>query len=446
LGKYFGTDGVRGLANGDLTPELTMEIGRAGAYVLAGNLGKAPKILIGNDTRISADMLEAALVAGLCSVGAEIYKAGVAPSPAMAYLVRHYHMDAAVMLSASHNPMPDNGIKFFSSTGYKLPDEVEEEIEALLDKQDQIPRPTGEAIGRRLIVKDAVEDYVSFLMETIGSLEGMRVALDCANGACCEAAPLVFKRLGAEVLPIHYKPNGVNINVDCGSTHMESLAAFVKANKVDIGLAFDGDGDRVLAVDENGELIDGDQIMAICALSLKQKGRLKNNTLVATVMSNLGLQNFCDKEGIRLKRTKVGDRYVIQEMKAGGYTLGGEQSGHIIFLDHNTTGDGILTGLQLVAMLKERGQKMSELSSIMTPLPQVLLGAKLKNKLKADVRENKKIDEAIRDLEKRLEGNGRLLVRPSGTEPLVRVMIEGQNQDEIKKWAEELVSIIGQEL
>ena len=461
MGKLFGTDGIRGIANKELSPELAMNIGRAGAYALAGHLGRAPKILIGTDTRLSADMLEAALVAGLCSVGAEVHRAGVVPSPAMAFLVRKYKMDAGVMLSASHNPMPDNGIKFFDGFGYKLSDEVEEEIETLLDaideKADKIPRPVGEGIGRSFLCNEkAVKDYVAFLAGTIGDsasssgdkpLAGMKVVLDCANGATCEAAPLVFKQLGAEIIPIHYQSDGTNINMDCGSTHLESLQAHVKANQVDMGLAFDGDGDRVLCVDETGAVLDGDGIMAICGLALKKKGQLKHSTIVATVMSNLGLELFCEKEGLNLLRAKVGDRYVVQEMKTQGYNLGGEQSGHIIFHDYNTTGDGILTGLQLLATLKESGQKLSQLSKIMETMPQVLLGARLSSRVtEARIRQNKKIDQAIRGLEEKMSGSGRVLVRPSGTEPLVRVMIEGRDQTAIQQWAEELVQLIEKEM
>ena len=455
MAKLFGTDGVRGLANKEITPELAMIIGRAGAYTLAGHMGRQPKVLIGTDTRLSADMLEAALVAGLCSVGAEVYRAGNIPSPAMAFLVRHYKMDAGCMLSASHNPMEDNGIKFFDGKGYKLSDEMEEKIEALIKSEtliksesDKIPRPIGKEVGRAFLCDRAVGDYVDYLTGLCGaiSFKGLKVALDCANGACCEAAPETFKRLGAEIYPIHYKPNGININEACGSTHLASLQEYVKANNLDIGLAFDGDGDRVLCVDDLGAELDGDIIMAICGLALKKKGDLKNNGIVATVMSNMGLQIFCDKEGITLHRAKVGDRYVIQDMKEGGYSLGGEQSGHIIFHDYNTTGDGILTGLQLLTILKESGQKLSELRKIVEVMPQVLLGAKLGSSGMTDISKNKKIDDAIKELEKKLEGTGRILVRPSGTEPIVRVMIEGRDQSVIKKWAEDLVELIEKEM
>ena len=452
MGKLFGTDGVRGIANLDLMPEDAMNIGRAGAFVLAGQLKKnKPRILIGSDTRISADMLAAALVAGLCSVGAEAYVAGVLPSPAMAHLVRQYKMDAGVMLSASHNPMPDNGIKFFDGKGYKLSDEMEDKIETLLVKDEgkAIPRPVGEQIGRRHDCKAAVADYVDFLVETLqgNSLTGMKVALDCANGACHEAAIEAFRRMDAEIFPLHYKPDGTNINLDCGSTHLDSLAAFVKARPdIDLGLAFDGDGDRVLCVDERGEIMDGDAIMAVCGLALKRKGKLANDTIVATVMSNLGLQNFCDQHKISLLRADVGDRYVIQKMQEGKHQLGGEQSGHIIFHEHNTTGDGILTGLQLAAIIKESGQKMSELRKVFEALPQVLLGVKLKSRLEGDLRQNKKIDQAIRKTEELLANEGRVLIRPSGTEPLVRVMLEGRTLTQIQDLARKLANLIESEL
>jgi len=448
MGKHFGTDGVRGVANDDLTPEYAMKIGKAGAFALAGHLGRQAKILVGTDTRISADMLEAALVAGLCSVGAEVYRAGVVPSPAMAYLVRHYKMDAGVMLSASHNPMPDNGIKFFNEKGYKLSDEIENTIETYIDDDSGIPRPVGEAVGRAHDCGKASSDYADFLIKsvTLGSkLTGIKVALDCANGACSEVAPEVFRKLGAEVIAMHDKPDGKNINVDCGSTHLQSLTECVKAEKADIGLAFDGDGDRILCVDERGEAMDGDAIMAICGLALKQKGKLSGNAIVATVMSNMGLAIFCECEGIELRRTAVGDRYVVQEMLEGGYSIGGEQSGHIILHDHNSTGDGILTGLQLLSTLKESGKTASELRKVMQPLPQVLLGTKLKKRLTTDVRENAKIAAAIADVEKRLGSEGRVLVRASGTEPLVRVMLEGRDEAQITEWAQELVNLIAKE-
>ena len=433
---------MRGIANKDLSPELAMQIGRAGAYVLTGK--KLPKVLVGTDTRLSSDMLEAALVAGLCSVGAKVHRAGVVPSPAMAHLVRHYKMDAGVMLSASHNPMPDNGIKFFDKDGFKLSDDVENRIEELIANPNEIPRPVGKDVGRAVLREEAGSDYVDFLLGTLQGkdLSGMTLALDCANGATSAVAAMAFEKLGAKCLVLHDKPDGKNINENCGSTHMESLQKFIKANKVDMGLAFDGDGDRVLCVDDLGEELDGDGIMAILGQAMKRNARLKNDTIVATVMSNMGFEIFCKENGINLLRTAVGDRYVIHEMKAGGFNLGGEQSGHIIMSDFNTTGDGILTGLHLAAVLKESGEKFSELRKIMTPLPQVLLGAKLGSRQKIDVRDNKDVAAALDKVEAELGDKGRLLVRPSGTEPLVRVMIEGPDQAIIQKQAEKLVSVI----
>jgi len=445
--KLFGTDGIIGIANKELTAELAMKIGVAGAYVLAGQTGRKPKILIGTDTRLSSDMLEAALIAGLCSIGAEVHKAGVVPSPAMAYLIRYYKLDAGIMLSASHNPMQDNGIKFFDSTGCKLSDEVEEKIEELFLNTEEIPRPTGADVGRTALRAEASSDYAKFLSGSlIGEkpLAGLKIALDCANGATFKVAPEVFAKLGADIIVMHDAPNGININDNCGSTHLASLQECVKKNNADIGLAFDGDGDRVLCVDNLGEVLDGDAILALCGLDMKKKGQLKNNTIVATVMSNLGLSNFCEANGINLRRTAVGDRYVLQEMLGGGFNLGGEQSGHIILSDYNSTGDGILTGLQLVAILNESGKNLSELRKIIQALPQVLLGAK--GRLKGKLENNKKITDAMKNIEDELGNKGRLLVRPSGTEPLIRVMIEGPNEASIQKMAENLVTIIEKEL
>jgi len=443
--KLFGTDGIRGIANKELTAELAMKVGVAGAHVLAGQAGHKPKILIGTDTRLSSDMLEAALIAGLCSIGAEVHKVGVVPSPAMAYLIRHYKLDAGIMLSASHNPMQDNGIKFFDSTGCKLPDEVEEKIEALLSNTKEISRPTGANVGRTILRKEASSDYANFLLNSLDKpLTGLKIALDCANGATHKVAPQVFAKLGANIIVIHDAPNGININDNCGSTHLASLQKCVNKNKADIGLAFDGDGDRVLCVDNMGEELDGDAILALCGLNMKKKGQLKNNTIVATVMSNLGLSNFCEANQINLRRTAVGDRYVLQEMLNGDFNIGGEQSGHIILSDHNSTGDGILTGLQLSAILNESGKPLSEMRKIMQALPQVLLGAK--GKLSGKLENNKNIFNAMQKVEDELGNRGRLLVRPSGTEPLVRVMIEGLDKASIQKMAEDLVAVIEKEL
>lgn len=443
MGKYFGTDGVRGIANTELSPELSYKIGRAGAHVLT-NGKKHVKIIVGKDTRISGDMLESALTAGICSVGADVISVGVIPTPAVAHLVREYGADAGVVISASHNPVEYNGIKFLDSEGFKLPDSVEEEIERLIDAElDGIPSPTGAEVGRLVKEDNACEDYIEFLMNASDTkLDGMKVALDCSEGAAFKCAPELFKRLGAEVYTIHDNPDGTNINKDCGSTHLEAIKQFTVENKCDLGLAFDGDADRCLAVDENGEEVNGDFIMTVLAKHFKDKGELEKDTLVVTVMSNMGLFIACDREGIKLEKTKVGDRYVLENMKANGYKIGGEQSGHIILLDHNTTGDGLLTALYLTTVLKESGKTLSDLRSIMTELPQVLVNAKVPNEKKNIFNEDKCIVEKISEVESSLDGRGRVLIRASGTEPLVRVMLEGENIEEIEQMANEIVDMI----
>ncbi len=448
MGRLFGTDGVRGIANAELTPELAFKIGQAGAYVLTEETHHKAKILVGKDTRISGDMLEAALIAGICSVGAEAVSIGVVPTPAVAYLTRLYNADAGVVISASHNPVEYNGIKYFNNLGYKLSDEIEERIEAIiLDNAETIPVPVGAEVGNKTEKKDALIDYIEFAKSTIqNDLKGLKIAIDCANGASYQSAPSALTELGAEVFVIHDKPTGNNINENCGSTHTESLQAFVKETGADVGLAFDGDADRVLAIDEKGNFVDGDQIMSICALHLMGKGKLKDNTLVATVMSNLGLFIMAEEKGLNVKQTKVGDRYVLEEMLKDGYALGGEQSGHIIFLEHNTTGDGLITALQMISVLKETGKKLSELASVMTVLPQVLVNAKVCNDKKHAYMEDEMIKNAIDDLENIFKGTGRVLIRPSGTEPLVRVMIEGKDQELIQQKAEELASLIESQL
>ncbi len=444
MGRLFGTDGVRGIANTELTPELAFKIGQAGAYVLTEETHHKAKIIVGKDTRISGDMLEAALIAGICSVGAEAVSIGVVPTPAVAYLTRLYNADAGVVISASHNPVEYNGIKYFNNLGYKLSDAIEERIEAIiLDDAETIPVPVGVEVGHKTEKKDALIEYIEFTKSTIQKdLEGLKIAIDCANGASYQSAPSALTELGAEVFVIHDEPDGNNINANCGSTHIESLQAFVKETGADVGLAFDGDADRVLAIDENGNFVDGDQIMAICALHLMEKGELKDNTLVATVMSNLGLFIMAEEKGLNVKQTKVGDRYVLEEMLKGGYVLGGEQSGHIIFLEHNTTGDGLITALQLISILKETGKKLSELASVMTVLPQVLVNAKVCNEKKHAYMEDEMIKSSIDHLEDTFKGTGRVLIRPSGTEPLVRVMIEGKDQRLIQQKAEELAFLI----
>ncbi len=444
MGKLFGTDGVRGVANLELTPKLAFQLGQAGAYVLTGETKHTPKILVGMDTRISGDMLEAALTSGICSVGAQVISVGVIPTPAIAYLTRLYDADAGVVISASHNPFEYNGIKFFNSNGYKLPDAIEDKIEEIiLNGGDELPKPIGQNIGFRMFKETALEDYVSFIKGTIsGDLEGINVAIDCANGASFQASPMALYELKANVSVINNEPDGININAGCGSTHMKQLQEYVKETRADIGLAFDGDADRVLAVDEKGSIIDGDQIMAIIGLHLKKQGMLAHNTIVATVMSNMGLDIMAKNNGLKIEKTKVGDRYVLEEMLNSGYMLGGEQSGHIIFLEHNTTGDGLLTAVQLIKVLKDSGKKLSELASVMQVLPQVLINAKVTNEKKYKYLDDEVIKKMCQELEDEFKGEGRVLIRPSGTEPLVRVMIEGKDKEIITRRAKELVRVI----
>lgn len=444
MGKLFGTDGIRGIANKELTAELAFKTGQCGAYVLTKHTSRRPRILIGKDTRKSGDMLEAALTAGLCSVGAKVIPLGIIPTPAVAYLTRLYKADAGVVISASHNPCEYNGIKFFNGDGYKLSDGIEEEIEAYILGEKQLGElPTHGQVGYVSMNHNAVEDYVAFACSTIDCrLDGLKVAIDCANGASYQTAFKALNKLGANVEAIHNTPDGVNINYKCGSTHMESLQAYTTSIGADVGLAFDGDADRLLAVDENGNLIDGDQIMAVCADYMSKTGTLKQNTLVATVMSNLGLFIAGEKMGINIPRTKVGDRYVLEEMLKNGYNIGGEQSGHIIFLDHNTTGDGLVSALQFLAVLKKTGKKASEAASIVEVMPQVLCNATVKLENKNKYMENPEIAAACSALEEEFAGEGRVLIRPSGTEPLVRVMIEGKDKAVIAEKAKALADMI----
>lgn len=443
MSRLFGTDGVRGIANEELTVELAYKLGRAGAFVLTEGTHK-PKILVGMDTRISGDMLESALVSGILSVGAEAVCAGVVPTPAIAYLTRKYNADAGVVISASHNPVEYNGIKFFNGNGYKLSDELEDRIQNIIENNfEGVPSPTGANLGRKIISESALDDYRKFAKSTIDvDLKGLKIALDCANGASYKAAVEAFEELGAEVHVINNKPNGININGKCGSTHPQGLIDYVISEKCDLGLAFDGDADRCLAVDEKGRLIDGDFIMAICGKNLKEQGKLKDNMVVVTVMSNLGLDLAFNKEKISTIKTKVGDRYVLEEMVKGGYKLGGEQSGHIIFLDYNTTGDGLVTGLQIASVVKKTGKSLSELASMMTKLPQVLVNAKVPNDMKDIHEKDEEIAAEIRKIEEKLNGSGRVLIRPSGTEPLVRVMLEGEDQAELDEIAHSLAKKI----
>ena len=444
MSRLFGTDGVRGVANEELTPLLAMQLGQAGASVLTKETSHKPTIMVGCDTRISGDMLANALMAGACSVGANAVYVGVVPTPAVAYLTRKYHMDAGVVISASHNPVEFNGIKFFDANGYKLPDAMEDEIEAIIknDMKD-LTFPTGTGIGSITYQTDAREDYVKHATEAIPvDLHGMKIVADCAEGASYYTSVEALKALGADVVAIHNNPDGTNINANCGSTHMEELMERVKAEKANIGLAFDGDADRLLAVDEKGNKVDGDQIMGIVGKYLKEQKKLKKDTIVATVMSNLGFFLMGEKQGIHMEQTKVGDRYVLERMREIGANLGGEQSGHIIFLDENTTGDGLLSALHLLQVLVDTKKPLSELASIMEVLPQALVNAKVPNDKKNSYMENPQIADAIDALTKKFAGEGRVLIRPSGTEPLVRVMIEGKDQKQIQEEAEKLAALI----
>ena len=447
MSRMFGTDGVRGIANKDLTSETAYRLGRAGAYVLTKGARK-PKILVGMDTRISGDMLESAMVAGILSVGAEAVCVGVIPTPAVAYLTRKYNADAGVVISASHNPVEYNGIKFFNSDGYKLSDELEDKIQDVIENgMDKVPVPVGGELGRKVIETSAEEDYVDFAKNTIDiNLKGMRIALDCAYGASNKVAVKAFRELGAQVVVINNDPDGININRRCGSTHPEELMDYVIRKKCDFGFAFDGDADRCLAVDENGKLIDGDFLMSICAKYLKSIGKLDKDVVVVTVMSNLGMQLGLEKEGIKTVKTKVGDRYVLEEMLKEGYKLGGEQSGHIIFLDFNTTGDGLITALQVSSIIKKSGKKLSELAKVMRKLPQVLVNVTVPKDKMNIYKEDAEIISKTNEIEKKLEGKGRVLIRPSGTEPLVRVMLEGEDQAEIDKMAHSLADLIASKI
>ncbi len=430
MGRLFGTDGARGVAITELTCETAMLIGRAAALVLTKNItDRKPKIFIGKDTRISSDVLEAALCAGICSVGADAVKLGVVPTPAVAWLIREKGADAGVMISASHNSVEFNGIKLFASTGYKLPDAVEAEIEALiLDTPGEIPLKSHTEIGRITDYTTAQDDYIDYIVSCIDTrLDGTYLALDCANGSSSATAQKLFEKLGAKVDMLSAEPDGTNINDNCGSTHMENLMAYVAEHGCDAGLAFDGDADRCLAVDEKGNLVDGDKLIAIAAYSMKQKGTLKNNTAVVTIMSNLGFFRFAEREGIATAATKVGDRYVLEEMLAKGYNIGGEQSGHIIFLDHASTGDGQLSGAKTIETLVNSGKKMSELAEIMECFPQMMLGVRIKPEHKNVWREDEKVKAVMAEYEEKLGSDGRILVRESGTEPLIRVMVEGKD-------------------
>ena len=448
MGRLFGTDGARGVANTEISCELAMNIGKAVAMVLTDTQKKRPRVLIGTDTRISKDMLEAAIACGLCSVGADVMTLGVVPTPAVAYLVNRYQYDAAVMISASHNPCEYNGIKIFKSDGYKLPDAIEDEIEAIiLDEAAVPPLKIGGEVGRIRTCDNTVRDYIEHLKSTVDCrFDGMEIALDCANGAASISALKLFTDLGAKVHLLSALPDGVNINDHCGSTDLTALQRYVKENRLPVGFAFDGDADRMLAVDENGDVVDGDRIIAICASQMKREGRLKGNTAVVTVMTNMGFYKFCEQEGIDYTATKVGDRYVLEEMLKDGYSIGGEQSGHVIFLDYATTGDGQLTALQVLSVMKKTGKPLSELASIMTVYPQVMINVRVSKMGKARFHDDADIADAIRQAEAQLGDSGRVLVRVSGTEPLVRVMLEGKDEQQIDTLANEIAAVVREKL
>ena len=444
MARLFGTDGVRGVANEELTPLLAMQLGQAGAYVLTKENEHKPTIMVGCDTRISGDMLANALMAGVCSVGANAVYVGVMPTPAVAYLTKKYKVDAGVVISASHNPVEFNGIKFFDGNGYKLSDELEDEIEALIkSNMKDVKFPTGAQVGKIKYRTDAREEYIKHSIKAVPiDLSSLKIVVDCAEGASFYTSVEALRELGANIIAIHNMPDGTNINANCGSTHMEELQARVVYEKANVGLAFDGDADRLLAVDEKGQMIDGDQIMAIIGNHMKSKGTLKKDTIVVTVMSNLGFSIMARENGINTEQTKVGDRYVLERMREIGASLGGEQSGHVIFLDENTTGDGLLSALHLLEVMVDTGKPLSELANIMTVLPQALVNAMVPNHKKDSYMEYPEIAEAIAKLEEKFAGEGRVLIRPSGTEPKVRVMIEGKNQDEINRDAKELAELI----
>ena len=447
MGKYFGTDGVRGEANVELTPELAFKLGRFGGYVLSQHEEETPLVFVGRDTRISGEMLEHALIAGLLSVGIRVYKLGVIATPGVAYLVRTEKASAGVMISASHNPALDNGIKFFGGDGFKLDDDRELEIEALLDAaEDTLPRPSAQGLGTVMEYPEGLRKYQEFLVSTGVQLEGMHVVLDTANGAASTSARQIFADLGAQLTVIGENPDGLNINDGVGSTHPEHLQEKVKEVGAAIGLAFDGDSDRLIAVDENGEIVDGDKIMYIIGSYLSSKGLLEKNTIVTTVMSNLGFHKALDAKGIQKEITAVGDRYVVEEMRKSGYNLGGEQSGHVVIMDYNTTGDGQLTGVQLTKIMPETGKKLSELAAEVTIYPQKLVNIRVENSMKDKAMEVPAIREIIEKMEAEMAGNGRILVRPSGTEPLLRVMAEAPTHEEVDYYVDTIAAVVQAEI
>ncbi len=444
MGRLFGTDGVRGIANTELTCELAMEIGRAAASVLSDGLRRRPTFVIGSDTRASSDMLGSALMAGLCSVGADVIQLGVVPTPAVAYLVGKYKADAGVMISASHNPAEFNGIKIFSGSGFKLPDMVEEKIEDLiLSPVKTYAKPIGGQVGKITYANDAAGLYIRHIKSSTHlSLDGLKIAIDCANGSASATAPELFRQMGADVTILNASPDGVNINKDCGSTHLELLSEYVLKNGFDCGVAFDGDADRCLCIDENGQEVDGDMILAICSLDLRSRGKLNKNTVVGTIMTNFGFTRFCDENDLNFIATKVGDRYVLEEMLQEDYSFGGEQSGHIIFRDFATTGDGQLTAAQLLVILKKTGKKLSELASVMKRSPQTMINLKISNEGKIAFYTDVEIEKKLEWAKTELGRTGRIVVRPSGTEPLIRVMVEGDDEAQIERVANEVADVI----
>ncbi|MCB2965859.1 phosphoglucosamine mutase [Streptococcus suis] len=447
MGKYFGTDGVRGEANVELTPELAFKLGRFGGYVLSQHETDVPRVFVARDTRISGQMLEAALIAGLLSVGIHVYKLGVLATPGVAHLVKTEKASAGVMISASHNPAQDNGIKFFAGDGFKLDDALEAEIEALLDaEEDTLPRPSAQGLGDVVEYPEGRRKYQQFLVSTGTDLDGMKVALDTANGAAATSARQIFVDLGADLTVMAEKPDGLNINEGVGSTHPEKLQELVKETGSQIGLAFDGDSDRLIAVDENGDLVDGDRIMYIVGKYLADRGLLAKNTIVTTVMSNLGFHKALDREGIEKAVTAVGDRYVVEEMRKEGYNVGGEQSGHVILMDYNTTGDGQLTAVQLTKIMKETGKKLSELAAEVTIYPQKLVNIRVENSMKDKAMEVPAIAAIIEKMEAEMAGNGRILVRPSGTEPLLRVMAEAPTDAEVDYYVDTIADVVRAEI
>ena len=448
MGRLFGTDGVRGIANTDLTCELAMKLGRAAATVLSNNARRRPLFVIGMDTRISSEMLANAITAGLCSVGADVMVLGVVPTPAVAYLIGKYKADAGIMISASHNSAEYNGIKMFSGDGYKLPDVLEEEIEGIvIDDNKEFKMAEGAEVGKVTYVDTAVKFYIEHLKSTIpNSLDGIKIAIDCANGSSSVTAQKLMEQVGADAVILYDKPDGININEDCGSTHLENLSKYVVENKMDIGIAFDGDADRCLCIDENGNTIDGDQIMAMCALDMKERGKLAKHTAIGTILTNLGFVEFCEANDIDFIATKVGDRYVLEEMLLEEYNFGGEQSGHIIFRDFATTGDGELTAIQVLSLIKRTGKKVSELASQMNKYPQVSINVKVSQNGKVQFYTNPKVKSAIDEAKEKLSDLGRIVVRPSGTEPKIRVMVECLDDKLMEETAEKVAAIIKEEL